>query len=182
MRKAAEILEPGHTAVVIGVGGLGHLGLQLLWEMTPARVVAVDRALPGRELAAKLGAHSVFDDVDAVAGVADLTRGLGADVVIDFVGEQETPHQAMQMLRQGGAYYVVGYGAELKTPTVEMVLKEISVVGNLVGNHADLDGLMKLVADERVTLETTPYGLDQALEALDDLKNGRIQGRAILRP
>lgn len=182
VRKAASLLQPGHTGVVIGVGGLGHIGVQLLREMTPARVVAVDKAPAGRELAAKLGAHAVFDDAHAIAGVTDLTSGQGADVVIDFVGEHDTPQQAIQMLRQGGTYYIVGYGAEMKTPTVEMVLKEISVVGNLVGNYADLDDLMELVADGQITLETTTYRLDQALEALDDLKNGRLQGRAILKP
>jgi NAD+-dependent secondary alcohol dehydrogenase Adh1 len=182
VRKAASILQPGQTAVVIGVGGLGHIGVQLLREMTPARVVAVDRAPSGRELAAKLGAHNVFDDVEAVPSIIDLTGGLGADVVIDFVGEQDTPQQAIQMLRQGGTYYIVGYGAELKTPSVELVLKEISVVGNLVGSYADLDGLMKLVSEGRVILETTTYKLEQALEALDDLKNGRLLGRAVLKP
>lgn len=182
VRKAASILQPGQTAVVIGVGGLGHIGVQLLREMTPARVVAVDRAPSGRELATKFGAHNVFDDVEAVPSIIDLTGGLGADVVIDFVGEQDTPQQAIQMLRQGGTYFIVGYGAELKTPSVELVLKEISVVGNLVGNYADLDGLMRLVSEGRVILETTTYKLEQALEALDDLKHGRLLGRAVLTP
>lgn len=182
VRKAAAILQPGQTAAVIGVGGLGHIGIQLLREMTPARVVAVDKGELGRELAVKFGAEAVLDTSDAVEGVSELTGGIGVDVVVDFVGEGDTPTQATQMLRQGGTYYLVGYGAQLATPTVELVLKEISVVGNLVGNHADLDDLMKLVARGRLTLETQRYPLDQALAALDDLAAGRVRGRAVLTP
>jgi NAD+-dependent secondary alcohol dehydrogenase Adh1 len=182
VRKAAAILQPGQTAVVIGVGGLGHIGVQLLREMTPARVVAVDKGELGRQLAAKFGAEALLDAADAVEGVGELTGGVGADVVIDFVGEHDTPEKAVQMLRQGGTYYLVGYGAQLTMPTIELVLKEISVVGNLVGNHADLDDLMKLVARGRVTLETQRYPLDQALTALDDLAAGRVRGRAVLTP
>ncbi|WP_142054832.1 zinc-binding dehydrogenase [Pseudonocardia kunmingensis] len=147
--------------------------------MTSARVVAVDSGELGRELAAKVGAEVVLDADHAIEGVTDLT---GGDVVIDFVGEQNTPEQATRMLRQGGTYFVVGYGAQLTTPTVELVSKEISVVGNLVGSYADLDDLMKLVARGRVTLETQRYPLDQALRALDDLAEGRVRGRAVLTP
>jgi NAD+-dependent secondary alcohol dehydrogenase Adh1 len=182
VRKAAAILRPGQTAVVVGVGGLGHIGIQLLREMTPARVVAVDKGELGRELAAKVGAEAVFDANDAVEALGELTGGGGADVVIDFVGEHHTPELATQMLRQGGTYFVVGYGAQLTTPTIELVLKEISVVGNLVGNYADLADLMKLVARGRVVLETQRYPLDQALSALDDLAAGRVRGRAVLTP
>ncbi|NMI01866.1 alcohol dehydrogenase catalytic domain-containing protein [Pseudonocardia acidicola] len=182
VRKVSEVLQPGQTAVVIGVGGLGHIGLQLLSEMTPARIVAVDKSQLGRDLASKVGAEAIFGTEDAIDGVAELTGGLGADVVIDFVAEHDTPDRALRMLRQGGTYSIVGYGADLHIPTVEMVLKEITVLGNLVGNYADLDGLMKLVVNGRVQLETRDYPLDAAAQALDDLENGRIQGRAVLTP
>jgi NAD+-dependent secondary alcohol dehydrogenase Adh1 len=182
VRKAAEILRPGMTAVVIGVGGLGHIGIQLLGETTPAQIVAIDKAQRGRDLAARVGAEHVFDPADAAAGVLELTDGLGADVVIDFVGEHDTPTLALELLRQGGTYFIVGYGATLNYDTTLLVLKEITVVGNLVGNYADLVGLMKLVERDRIRLETRTYALDQAVQALDDLDNGRIVGRGVLIP
>jgi NAD+-dependent secondary alcohol dehydrogenase Adh1 len=182
VRKASNLLEPGQTAVVIGVGGLGHIAIQLLHEMTPARVAAIDPAERGRELASLTGAETVLDSDGAAEAVADLTAGLGADVVIDFVGEHGTPNQAISMLKQGGTYLAVGYGGELTLPTVELVLKEISVTGNLVGNFADLSDLMKLVTDGRVKLETKTYPLEDAVQALDDLDNGRIKGRGVLVP
>lgn len=182
VRKASQLLEPGQTAVIIGVGGLGHIGLQLLHEMTSARVAAVDAGERGRALAARLGADAVLDSDGALEGLTELTGGSGADVVIDFVGENGTPELAVSMLRQGGTYLVVGYGGTLTIPTVELVLKEISVVGNLVGSFSDLDDLMKLVTMGRVKLATTTYALDDALEALDDLEHGLIQGRGVLVP
>lgn len=182
VRKASKVLRPGQTAAVIGVGGLGHIGVQLLRELTTARVIAIDKGEPGRALAAKVGAEAVFAPGEAAERVAGLTDGIGADVVIDFVGEHDTPQQAMQVLRQGGTYSIVGYGAELRVPTVEMVLKEITVHGNLVGNYADLAELMQLVARDRVALHTTKYPLTNAQLALEDLDQGRIQGRAVLTP
>jgi NAD+-dependent secondary alcohol dehydrogenase Adh1 len=182
VRKAAAILQPGQTAVVIGVGGLGHIAIQLLHEMTPALVAAIDPAQRGRDLAATTGAEAILDSAGAAEAVAELTGGVGADVVIDFVGEHGTPAQAVGMLKQGGTYLAVGYGGELKLPTIELVLKEITVTGNLVGNYGDLSDLMKLVADGAVKLETRTYPLEEALNALDDLDNGRIKGRGVLVP
>ena len=182
VRKASNLLEPGQIAVVIGVGGLGHIAIQLLHEMTPARVAAIDPAQRGRDLASTAGAESVLHSEGAAEAVAELTGGIGADVVIDFVGEQGTPQQAVSMLKQGGTYLAVGYGGELTLPTIELVLKEISVTGNLVGNFADLSDLMKLVTEGRIKLQTKRYPLEDAVQALDDLDHGRINGRGVLVP
>jgi NAD+-dependent secondary alcohol dehydrogenase Adh1 len=183
VRKASKILQPGMTVAVIGGGGgLGHIAIQLLGEMTPARVVAIDKSETGRALAAEVGAEVVVDPADAPQTIAELTGEIGADAVIDFVGEHDTPQLALQILRQGGTYYIVGYGAELKVVTTELVLKEISIVGNLVGNYADLGDLMQLVEREKVKLTTQTYTLDQAVQALDDLDHGRIKGRGVLVP
>lgn len=182
VRKAAAVLQPGQTVAVLGVGGLGHIGIQLLAAMTPARIVAVDASPTGRELAAETGAHDVFGPEGAVEGILRATAGVGADVVLDFVGENGTPGVAIDIVRQGGTYLVVGYGGELDIPTMALVLKEVTIAGNLVGNHADFEELMALVAAGRVELRTTTYSLDDAPRALDDLDNGRVKGRAVLTP
>jgi NAD+-dependent secondary alcohol dehydrogenase Adh1 len=180
VRKAAAILQPGQTVVVLGVGGLGHLGVQLLGELTGAVIVAVDPAEQGRELALEVGAHHAIASEDAVAAVQELSGG--ADVVVDFVGEGDAPAQAVAMLKQGGTYLVVGYGGTLEVPTLEIVLKEISIVGNLVGNFADLSELMQLATQGRIRLHTQRYALADAAQALDDLDHGRVRGRAVLAP
>ena len=104
-RKAAAVLRPGATAVVIGAGGLGHIGIQCLAALTPARIVVVDRSAEALDLATKLGAgYTVVADGGQVAAVRDLAAGRGAEVVMDFVGEASTPSDGIAMLRPGGTY------------------------------------------------------------------------------
>lgn len=182
VRKAAAILQPGQTVAVLGIGGLGHIATQLLRAMTPARIVAIDPAQRGRQLAMESGADEAIDVANALEAVTEATAGIGADVVIDFVGEKGTPELCVQLIKQGGTYLIVGYGGELKVPTIDLILKEATIVGNIVGNYTDLTELMALEAAGKVKLQTVEYALEDALRALDDLDNGRIKGRAVLTP
>ena len=86
------------------------------------------------------------------------------------------------MLRRAGNYYVVGYGENINVPTIDIVSTEINFIGNLVGSYTDLSELMVLAAQGKVTLHTTKYPLDDYQQAIDDLDNGRVRGRAILIP
>ena len=86
------------------------------------------------------------------------------------------------MLRRAGDYHVVGYGEDLRVPTIDMVSTEINLVGNLVGSYNDLCDLMALAARGAVTLHTQKYGLDDFQSAISDLDGGRVRGRAILVP
>ncbi|WP_369053929.1 NAD(P)-dependent alcohol dehydrogenase [Kineococcus terrestris] len=184
VRKAVPLLPATARAVIVGAGGLGHIGLQCLLAMTPAEVVVVDRSAEVLEKARALGAHrTVLAGDDVVAEVLDLTDGLGAEVVFDFVGEHGTEAQGVAMTRDAGSYYVIGYGGEVRVPTIDLISREVSVVGNLVGSYTDLRDLMALAARGLVTLSTKRYPLTSALEALDDLDGGRLPGtRAILVP
>jgi NAD+-dependent secondary alcohol dehydrogenase Adh1 len=182
VKKAAKTLKPGQTVVVLGAGGLGHIGIQLLREMAPASILAIDPSPAARDLALESGADEVFNLEDAIAGTLEATEGRGADVVVDFVGEGDAPAQAIELVRQGGAYYIVGYGGELRVQTMLLILKEVTIAGNLVGSYSDLAELMALVTAGRIKLETTTYPLEQAVQALDDLSGGRVKGRAVLTP
>lgn len=77
---------------------------------------------------------------------------------------------------------MIGYGGSVELPTIDVISREISVVGNLVGTYTDLVELMALAASGHVTLHTEEYPLDAALDALDDLDQGNIVGRAVLVP
>lgn len=182
VRKAVPLLHPGADVVVIGAGGLGHIGLQCLVAMTAARVTVVDRSAEVLSKATALGAHrTVLSDGGQVEQVLELTHGDGAHVVLDFVGEHGTEKEGVAMTRNAGSYFVIGYGGRLDVPTIDIISREINVVGNLVGSYNDLDDLMTLAAMGSVRLSTQKYPLTDALTALDDLDGGRVPGgRAIL--
>ncbi|MQA78975.1 MAG: alcohol dehydrogenase catalytic domain-containing protein [Streptosporangiales bacterium] len=183
VRKAAPSLFPGTICVVNGVGGLGHVGLQVLSALTATTIVAVDRNPDALELAATLGAdHTVLADGKQVDAVLDLTGGNGAEVVLDFVAEQGAQQDAFAMTRRGGSHYVIGYGSNIDIPTIDIISTERNVIGNLVGTYNDLAELMVLAQAGKVTLHTRTYPLDAALDALADLDAGRVRGRAILIP
>ncbi|MEV1290453.1 NAD(P)-dependent alcohol dehydrogenase [Micromonospora sp. NPDC049679] len=185
VRKAQPLLTPGAHVVVIGSGGLGHIGVQVLAATTAATITVVDRSVPALELARAIGAHHTVEANDSaesvVRRVQDITGG-GAHVVMDFVGEQSTPGQGVAMLRNRGSYYAIGYGAEVRVPTIELVSREINVVGNLVGTYNDLAELMTLTAQGHVTLHTKTYPLEAVNEAIHDLETGKLVGRGILVP
>ncbi|WP_046469629.1 NAD(P)-dependent alcohol dehydrogenase [Allosalinactinospora lopnorensis] len=182
-RKAVAALRPGDTVVVIGSGGLGHIGVQALKAMTPAEVIVVDRSWEALGLAELAGAeHLVNADGTQVEAVLDLTDGHGAEAVVDFVGEGGAIEDGIAMLRRTGDYYVVGYGGTLAIPTIDIISTEINFVGNLVGSYNDLEELMTLAARGKVSLHTRTYPLTDFGKALEDLDNGQVKGRAILVP
>jgi NAD+-dependent secondary alcohol dehydrogenase Adh1 len=182
VRKALPLLYPGTTAVVLGAGGLGHIGIQCLAALTAARIVVVDRNPDALKLAEQIGAHAtVLADGGHVAAVTELTGG-GADVVFDFVAEQGAEQDGFAMTRPAGSYYVIGYGGTLNVATLDIISTERNIIGNIVGTYNELVELMALAQSGKVTLHTRTYPLDAAAEALQDLDAGRVRGRAILVP
>ena len=150
VRRLAHLLVPGSTAVVLGVGGVGHIALQLVRELGSGSVIAVDTDERRRRLAAELGADEVVGDAGAVR---ELTGGRGADLVFDFVGTDQTHADSAAMLARGGTYSVIGYGGTIAIPSPALVVNEQAVVGNLVGTWIDLWELLQLHAAGRVDAE-----------------------------
>lgn len=182
VKKAAGTLGIGDSVVVLGAGGLGHIAIQLLKHLTPADVIAVDVSEEALKMADELGAdHTVTGGAAATESVRDVSHG-GVRAVVDFVGEGDTPLQAIAMLRRGGSYYLVGYGGQINVPTTTIVANELSIVGNLVGTHAELQELVWLAATGKVKLHARRYLLSDINKAVDDLRSGRLIGRAVVMP
>ena len=102
--------------------------------------------------------------------------------MIDFVGEGDAVANGLAMTRNAGYYYIVGYGGKVEIPTMDMIVSEKTIVGNLVGTYPDLVELMALADRGLVNLATKEYKLSEANQALHDLNKGKIKGRAVLIP
>lgn len=183
VKKATRHLLPGESCVVIGAGGLGHIGIQCLRAMCAAEIIVVDTSHAALELSTQIGAHrAVLADGGEVEAVLAATAGKGAEAVIDFVGEKGTTAKGLAMTRSMGSYYIVGYGEDIRIPAVDMIITERNIIGNLVGTWAELTELMALADRGLVELTTAEYPLAEANRALHDLHHGKIKGRGVLIP
>ncbi|HEY6055977.1 MAG TPA: NAD(P)-dependent alcohol dehydrogenase [Gaiellaceae bacterium] len=180
VRKLAPHLVPGTTAAVIGVGGVGHIALQLLRTLGAGAVVAVETDERRQALARELGADEVVATPDEAR---EATGGAGIDVVLDCVGTDETHAGGLAMLvRRGGVYSIVGYGGTVSAPSAALVVGEATVAGNLVGSWIDLWEVLQLHARGAVVLKTETHPLEDVNAVLDRLRAGEITGRAVLVP
>jgi NAD+-dependent secondary alcohol dehydrogenase Adh1 len=179
VKKLIPRLAPGSTSVVIGVGGVGHIALQLLRVLGGGSVIGIDTDERRRALAKELGADEVLADV---ADVREASNGACADVVLDFVATDATHAAGVDMLARGGLYSTVGYGGMISVPSVAMVVGETAIAGNLVGNWIDLWEVLQLHGRGELTLRTETHPLDDVNDVLDRLRQGEITGRAVLVP
>ena len=184
---ARHRLTPGNTAVVIGVGGLGHMGVQILKATSGVRIIAVDISSQKLDHARKLGADDVLlSDETTVQQILDLTRGYGVDSVFDFVGSQSSVELATQVIAPDGALRFVGIAGGQLTYTASPMPTNIpfgvSVRSSYGGTRSDQYQVLELVRLGMIAVETTTYSLEQATEAVADLRSGLITGRAVLVP
>ena len=183
VKKLVPHLVPGSTTAILGVGGVGHIALQLVRELGGCSVVAVDTDERRRSLARELGADEVLgEEADAAGAVREATNGAGADVVLDFVGTDETHTAGLAMLARRGIYSIVGYGGTVTTASTALVVGETSIAGNLVGSWIDLWELLQLHGRGAVTLRSEAHPLDDVNDVLARLREGEVTGRAVLVP
>ena len=183
--KRVARLQRGETLVVMGVGGLGSNAVQL-GKAFGARVIAVTRSAAKQELARQLGADEVVAaaDEDPVARVRALTDG-GADVVIQCVGDARVDEQAIAMGGPAGRVVLIGSSLEpFRARAVDIFWRELSVLGSRGFVPDDIRDAIDLYLDGTLRVDhlvehTRP--LEEANEALEDLKAGRVF-RSVLIP
>jgi propanol-preferring alcohol dehydrogenase len=183
IRRSAAKLGPTSTALVIGVGGLGHLAIQLLAATTPARIVAVDERESALALAVELGADlAVHAGPTASSEVRAFTAGRGADVVLDFVGVDDTVALSVAAVRPLGDVTLVGIGGGGTRFGYLAVPFEASLQTTYWGSRPELTEVLALAARGRVaaTVEVSP--LADAPAVYRRLAEGKITGRAVIDP
>ncbi|NKQ54700.1 alcohol dehydrogenase catalytic domain-containing protein [Amycolatopsis sp. K13G38] len=181
---SARGLEKGALIVVIGVGGLGHLALQMAQELFDARVVAVDTRPEALGLAETLGADAVVrDGREAAAAVHRLSGGWGADAVLDFAGVPATTAFGTGLLRTAGELVLVGSGGGSFEVTKAGTLPQgLRISVPFWGSRTELEEVVALAARGALRTEATAAPLDEAAEAMERLHRGEIVGRCVLVP
>ncbi|HEX5567622.1 MAG TPA: alcohol dehydrogenase catalytic domain-containing protein [Streptomyces sp.] len=183
-------LRPGTYCVVVGIGGLGHMAVQILAATTAVTIIAVDTSDAALELAKRFGAHRA---VRADAAAAEQIRSIvgpapdGADVVLDFVAVDATLNLARSVVATGGQLLLVGLGGgrltfQATVETVPPVPLEVSARIPFWGTRAELQEVIALAQQGQVRAEVQTFPLTEAVAAYDKLRRGEIHGRAVIVP
>jgi propanol-preferring alcohol dehydrogenase len=181
--RSRDRLPAGSTALAIGVGGLGHMGIQILRAITPARVIAVDTRPDALELAKSSGAdHVVAAGADAAAEIREITSGRGVDVAIDFVGNDATIALAVASSRTLSDITIVGLGGGSVGVGFFTVPYEATIATTYWGSIPELVEVVALAESGRIRAEVEKFSLESALDAYDRMASGQLSGRAVIVP
>ncbi len=178
-------VRAGETVVVVGTGGVGLYAVQVA-RAAGARAVAVDVRESALKAAQAVDADVAVDPAGAPSAVGELTRGRGADVVVDCVGDSLSSSLAIELVRKGGRLVQVGYLTDARQypalPTDRVVLRELQVLGSRYVTRPELARALELVACGAVQpVVSRVLDLEQANEALEDVREERAVGRVVLR-
>ncbi len=185
IKRALRRLGPGSTAVVIGVGGLGHMAVQILRALTPARIIAVDTNERHLAFAREAGADAA---VIAGAAAADEVRAstrhrLGAQLVLDVVGSDDTIALAASTVALGGHLTVIGLaGGTLPWAAMGVLPWEVELTSTYWGSAVELAEVLELAASGQIHAEVERFPLEQAADAYTAMREGRLKGRAVICP
>ena len=179
-------LKPDDNVVIVGTGGLGLMAIQLAKAVTGARIIAMDIDDKKLEVAKKEGADIIVNSKkdDPVKAIMELTGKLGADAVIDFVNATKTVETDIEFLRRRAKLLLVGlFGGELKLSLVTMPTRAYKIIGSYTGSLEDMVELVSLAKRGVIKqVVSKRFKLNQAGEALQMLKDGKIVGRGVINP
>ncbi|GAA4763909.1 NAD(P)-dependent alcohol dehydrogenase [Citricoccus nitrophenolicus] len=183
IKESLDKLVPGSVAVVLGAGGLGHVGIQILRAITATTVVALEVNEEKLSLARDVGAHHAFlSNAEAADQVRKLTGGHGAHAVFDFVGIQPTMDLGRAMIRVGGDQVLVGVGSGTLPVGMLDTPWEASLRAPYWGYRSELFEVLELARSGAIHVETEVFSLDEAPTAYERLHAGQLRGRAVIVP
>ena len=191
--KKANMNSPEYL-VIIGAGGLGLMGIQIAKAITNAKVICVDLDDKKLDIAKKMGADFVINtnvigsvttgSGNAVQKIISICDNKGADSVIDFVNAPQTAKTGIAVLRKRGNLVLVGlFGGSIDLSLVTIPLKAITIQGAYTGNYNDFVELIELAKKGTIKqVISERYSLNQSNNALENLKQRKIIGRAVINP
>lgn len=183
VKRSLDVLTPDCAALVIGVGGLGHMAVAYLRELTGGKIIAADNNEAARQMASELGADLVLPSDETTADlVREATGGLGVRAVFDFVGIDATMQLSAAVVGKRGKITVVGLGGGT-FPFQYGALPPATTVGyTLGGSLSDLAEVVALAESGRVRTRIQHFAFDQIEDAYQALRDGKIEGRAVILP
>jgi propanol-preferring alcohol dehydrogenase len=183
IKRSLALLVPGSTAVVVGVGGLGHMAVQILRALSPSTVIAVDKSPEKLALATDVGAHEAIESGDgAAAAILELTGGLGAELVIDMVGADDTLALAAQIVRPQSHLTVVGLAGGIFQFGFGALPFECQLAIPYWGSAVELIEVLELARAGEIEVHTERFSLDRVEDAYDKMRGGELEGRAVICP
>jgi propanol-preferring alcohol dehydrogenase len=185
IKRALPHLNADSTVVVLGVGGLGHMALQLLRVLAPVRIVAADVDDRKLQHARALGADDVVnnrDVSDAADRIQQIAGPKGAGLVLDCVGVQPTVDLGAKLLGRNSVWTIVGLGGGHHDFHHGSTPYGTSMSIPYWGSRVELMEVIAMARDGRIHAETTEFPLSQAVEVYAKLKAGQITGRGVLVP
>lgn len=185
IKRALPHLNADSTAVVLGVGGLGHMAIQLLRVLAPVRIVAADVDDSKLAQAKALGADDIINNrnVDEAADrIQHIAGPRGAGLVLDCVGVQPTVDLGARLLGRNSVWTIVGLGGGHHDFHHGSTPYGTSMSIPYWGSRVELMEVIAMAREGRIHAETTDFPLTQAVEVYDRLKAGQIAGRAVLVP
>jgi propanol-preferring alcohol dehydrogenase len=185
IKRALPYLSADKTVVVLGVGGLGHMAIQLLRVLAPVRIVAADVDDKKLNHAKALGADEIVNNRDAAAAaerIQNITGPRGAGLVLDCVGVQPTIDLGAKLLGRNSIWTIVGLGGGHHDFHHGSTPYGTSMSIPYWGSRVELMEVIAMARDGRIHAETTEFPLREAVDVYGRLKAGKITGRAVLKP
>jgi propanol-preferring alcohol dehydrogenase len=185
IKRALPQLNAESTVVVLGVGGLGHMAIQLLRVLAPVHIVAADVDDKKLEQAKKLGADDTVNNrngEEAAERIQKISGNRGVGLVLDCVGVQPTIDLGAKLLRRNSVWTIVGLGGGHHDFHHGSTPYGTSMSIPYWGSRVELMEVIAMARDRRIHAETTEFPLDQAVNVYSKLKAGQITGRAVLVP
>ena len=183
--KKALVNNP-ESILIVGAGGLGLMGVQIASHMTKCKIICADIDDEKLKTAKELGATDVVNtkESDASQKIMSICNEKGVDSIIDFVNAPPTVKLDLSVIRKRGNIILVGlFGGSIELPLVTVPLKALTIQGAYTGNYKDMVELIDLAKKGVINpIVSKHYTLDDATHALDDLKNRKILGRAVINP
>lgn len=181
VQHTLDSLRPGSTAVVIGLGGLGIYGVQFLKLLSAANIIALDISPQRLAMAQEVGAdHVAAPGAQTDEWIMDLTRGRGADGVIDFVGSNDTLALAAKVSRPQGKVVLVGMEGGALHGGWGGIATNCGFVISMGSTRADLSAVCQLAAQDKLRIDLETFPLDQIELAYERLRQGKLNGRAVI--